>query len=383
MSSAEVVPMFSGNPNATSDSSSCKPLSNLFLKKFRVHMCNLGITDPEDHISAMMDYFKDNSPAEKTLKAGTGKGVTGDVATLAGIANGSSGIWQVWDALPEVIHNKVKAMQTDWATFTMEIKGIKREHIREGVAKAKKAKEMECVVSKLVCNCSTPTTPTTPISKMAVQLARAGLQSPSQSVRNPPPVNPFGREGGGKGNLFALPAQLGENDKAQLEWVAARLGHALLADNTAGCAEYVHHISIWNTQFGGVRVLLECTGYLLSPGTAAPGSSECFGCECPGPPIPAKESTFRTLCAKNLAPPPTQVNIVAGHKEGPDISGIQYSGINPDQIEVVDLYAMGAGEVRCKPFMHWMVVEGPNGEKQYKPQPLTEIHTLVPPVAQA
>jgi hypothetical protein len=41
-----------------------------------------------------------------------------------------------------------------------------------------------------------------------------------------------------------------------------------------------------------------------------------------------------------------------GHKEGPNVSGVQYSGVNPDQIEIVDLYAVGAGEVRCKPFVH-------------------------------
>jgi hypothetical protein len=155
----------------------------------------------------------------------------------------------VRDALPEVIREKVKATQTDWTTFTAEIKGIEREHVREGVAKAKKAKEMERVVSKLAHNRSTPTTSTTPISKMAAQLARAGLQSPSQLVRNPPPVNPFGGEGGGKGNLFTLPVQLGENDKAQLERVAARLGHALLADDaavTSGTRSLEARASYWN-----------------------------------------------------------------------------------------------------------------------------------------
>ncbi|KAJ7319058.1 hypothetical protein DFH08DRAFT_819493 [Mycena albidolilacea] len=364
MSSAEVVPMFSSNPNATSDSSSHEPSSNLFLKKFRVHMHDLGITDPGDYISTMVDYFKDDSPAKKWFHE---ERTSATPATTWGAmeqaflrrfpgpqaAERSKQEWerellgmritveeldktvdvggtevfahirfaecllQVRDALPEVIHEKVKAMQTDWVTFTAKIKGIEREHICEGVAKAKKAKEMECVVSELACNRSTPKTPTTPISKMAAQLARAGLQSPSQPVRNPPPVNPFGGEGGGKGNLFTPPVQLGENDKAQLERVAARLGRALLADDAAGCAEYMRHINIWNAQFGGACILLERTGYPLSPGTAAPGSGECFGCgkvttpyhrraECPGPPVPAKESTFCTLCAKHLAPPPAQ-----------------------------------------------------------------------------
>jgi hypothetical protein len=52
-----------------------------------------------------------------------------------------------------------------------------------------------------------------------------------------------------------------------------------------------------------------------------------------------------------------------GHKEGPNDSSIQSSGVDPNQIEIVNLYAVGAGEVRCKLFVHWMVVEGLNGEK--------------------
>jgi hypothetical protein len=107
-----------------------------------------------------------------------------------------------------------------------------------------------------------------------------------------------------------------------LERVAARLGRPLPADDADGRTEYTRRISAWNAQFGSARVLLEHTGYPLSPGTVAPGSGECFGCgkvttpfhrraECPGPPIPAKESTFRALCAKHLNPPPAQVNIVA------------------------------------------------------------------------
>jgi hypothetical protein len=253
------------------------------------------------------------------------------LATLAGIQNTTSGIWQVRDALPDVIREKVKATQTDWASFAAEIKNVERAHVREGVAKAKKAKEMEEMVGELARshNRAPQSAPMTPIGKMAAQLARAGLQTPQQPARGPAPpttpVNPFGGGGGGRGNLFAprTPAtQMGEEAKAQLERVAGKLGRALLADDERGRAEYARRINTWNAQFGNARVLLEQTGYLLSPGTVAPGSGECFGCgkvtapyhrraECPGPPIPAKESTFRSLCAKHLTPAPPQVNAVA------------------------------------------------------------------------
>lgn len=68
-------------------------------------------------------------------------------------------------------------------------------------------------------------------------------------------------------------------------------------------------------------MMLETTGYPLSPGTAAPCSGECFGCgcvpiphhrkiDCPGPAVPTQESRFRSLCAKYLRQPPAPVNAV-------------------------------------------------------------------------
>ncbi|KAJ7113526.1 hypothetical protein C8R44DRAFT_630793, partial [Mycena epipterygia] len=64
-----------------------------------------------------------------------------EVAQLAGVAATTSGVWQSRDALPEVIRDKVASTQTSWATYTAAIKAVDRVHIREGVAKAKKAQD--------------------------------------------------------------------------------------------------------------------------------------------------------------------------------------------------------------------------------------------------
>jgi hypothetical protein len=69
---------------------------------------------------------------------------------------------------------------------------------REGVAKAKKAQEMERVVRDLVARdkgrqvCIEPTTP---ISKMSAQMQQAALNTP-KALANRPGANPFGQGGG-------------------------------------------------------------------------------------------------------------------------------------------------------------------------------------------
>ncbi|KAJ6518972.1 hypothetical protein C8R45DRAFT_1085032 [Mycena sanguinolenta] len=238
-----------------------------------------------------------------------------EIARLAGIATTVSGIWQLRDALPEVLREKVLATQVDWGTYTAAIKAIDRVHIREGVAKARQVQEMECTIADLS---STRTPPLTLVSRMAAQLSRTALATPCAALvpaqQVPANANPFGG-GGGQGNLFALPTMT-EEGKVHLRKIVKDLSGAMLSDDTAGRAAYARRITNWNGIHGGQKRLLEHTGYPLSPGTAPPCSGECYGCgkvtapwhcrsECPGPVIPAKESTFRSLCAKYLREAPT------------------------------------------------------------------------------
>ncbi|KAJ7480436.1 hypothetical protein B0H11DRAFT_1724766 [Mycena galericulata] len=386
MVGAEIVPMFSGDPDVE------EVTPSTFIKKFRSHTRDLGgtaATDPE-RISAFLDYLVEDSAAEKwykdlqasanpattwaameaafalrfpgpqkaerttqewerelagmkltmeeldtTVKVG-GADVFAHVhfasrlletAKLAKIQATTSGIWQARDALPDVLREKISPTQADWTAFTNAIKAVDRVHIREGVVKAKKARDMERMVRDLAKDrgrAPPPAAPTTPVSKMSAQLAQAALNTPRQPVANAPPQNPFGA-GGGRGNLFSPPqrGELTPESIAKLKENAAKLGRTLLRDDAAGRAEYARRVALWDTAYAGVRPALELTGYPLSPGTVAPGSGECYKCgriaspwhrsdACPGPELPQKEVIFRRLCGKYLPrlPPPTPVNAV-------------------------------------------------------------------------
>ena len=58
-----------------------------------------------------------------------------DLAQHAGIALGTSNIWQVMDLLLEVVKEKVLGKQTDLTTFCDSIKQVDVSHIKEGAQK--------------------------------------------------------------------------------------------------------------------------------------------------------------------------------------------------------------------------------------------------------
>ncbi|KAG0699449.1 hypothetical protein DFH29DRAFT_788411, partial [Suillus ampliporus] len=49
-------------------------------------------------------------------------------------------------------------------------------------------------------------------------------------------------------------------------------------DTTAGRTAFATQLAQWNTKWGEHTHVTHETGYPLKPGTAAIGSSECFGC---------------------------------------------------------------------------------------------------------
>lgn len=302
MTTAEIVPMFSGDAEAEANAVS----STTFLKRFRAHMRDLGVTGDAERISALQDYLADNSPAEHwysdlqrsakaaktwaTLEAAFLKRFPGpqqaertaqewereltrlrltvdelnttvkvggvdvfthvhfagrllDLANRAGIAATPSNIWQARDALPDVLREKVATTQTDWTTFTDAIKAVDRAYIREGVVKAKKANEMERLVKDLAAK--NRATPLTPVSKMSAQLAQAVLSTPGASAQQTTPTlsatNPFG-QGGGRGNLFAQPQELDKQAKTKLRGIVAVLSRSIPKDDAAGRAEYARRV---------------------------------------------------------------------------------------------------------------------------------------------
>ncbi|KAJ6571986.1 hypothetical protein B0H19DRAFT_908998, partial [Mycena capillaripes] len=359
-----------------------------FIKKFRAHMRDLAVVGNDERIDALLDYLVEDSPAEKWYKAlqadanppttwaawersfatrfpgpqkaerttqewerelagmrikmeelGTTVQVGGatvfthvnfaskllETAKLAKIENTTNGIWQSRDGLPEVLREKVSAAQASWITYTDALKGVEREHIREGVEKAKKAQEMERMVRELAARDKVRQAPLTPVSKMSAQLAQAALMTPRTNSA-PPGTNTFG-PGGGRGNLFGQSATGGPAESmtpeklGKLREVVGRLSRALLRDDSAGRAEYGRRIALWENTYAGTRPRLEEVGFPLSPGTVAPGPGECFSCgkittpthrsqECTAEKIPRREVTFCSIINKHIRTQPIQINAV-------------------------------------------------------------------------
>ncbi|KAJ6481031.1 hypothetical protein C8R45DRAFT_831845 [Mycena sanguinolenta] len=373
MANAEIIPMFSGDPETATNPNAITP--STFIKKFRAHMRDLTNMGDKERIDALLDYLVEDSPAEKWYKdlkaafatrfpgpqkaerttqewerelAGmklkveeldTTVQVSGapvfahvhfaskllETAKLVKIDATTSGIWQSRDALPEVIREKVPPTQANWKDYTDDIKAVDRVHIREGVAKAKKNQEMERIVRDLAARDKgrqPRPEPTTPVSKMSMQMSQAALTTP-KSATSGVGANPFGA-GGGRGTLFGQSpaAEMNEEGLAKLKTIVEKLGRSLLRDDVTGRAEYARRVSIWENTYAGSRPRLETTGYPLSPATVVPGSGECFSCgkitapmhrssDCPGPKVPWKESTFRSIVNKYLRVAPVPVNAVA------------------------------------------------------------------------
>jgi hypothetical protein len=55
--------MFAGDPEADTGSNTVTP--STFMKRFRAHMRDLGITTDSQRIDALVGYLMEDSPAEK------------------------------------------------------------------------------------------------------------------------------------------------------------------------------------------------------------------------------------------------------------------------------------------------------------------------------
>ncbi|KAJ7053888.1 hypothetical protein C8F01DRAFT_1165178 [Mycena amicta] len=235
-------------------------------------------------------------------------------ATKAGIHETSSYIYQVRNALPEPLRKKIPADVADWKAFTAAIIGVERVALREGVEEAKAKKDKEMQMEKRIrelANVQTKTTPMTPMSKLSNQLNAAALKTPKQTGASG--RDTFGG-GGGRGNLFTPPQALDEAGIQKLRELVARM--TVPQATKAGRDFYKAQVEAWDREYGkrNPRALLEEVGYPLSPGTAVPGTGECFRCgqltaprhgreTCGAEEIPRLETSFRAICNKYLRPP--------------------------------------------------------------------------------
>lgn len=258
-----------------------------------------------------------------------------DLARRAGIAAGTSNIWQVRDALPEVVREKVPERQTDWSSFCDAIKQVDVSHIKEGARKhvaeqqekARLRSELDALRNAVLAT-KTPDTPTKGISG---QLSKTTI---TQTAPTPAPTtqNPFVATGGGRGNLFWGQQAAGRssarqqnpplNAEEELAIIRSTISQFPVANTTQAWMEQVRQ---WRVAHGDSGRVTKHTGFPLRPGGAPPGSNECYKCGktghtragCvaePGDCIPEKEAIFRSICGSILRgarQPSSQVNHVA------------------------------------------------------------------------
>ena len=256
-----------------------------------------------------------------------------DLARRAGIAASTSNIWQVRDALPEVIREKVPERQTNWTMFCDAIKNVDVSHIKEGARKhateqqekARIRSEMEALKSAVLAT-RVPETPTKGISS---QLSRTTITQ-NVPTTTPTPQNPFIAEGGGRGNLFwgqqtvpRAPRQPNPaiNPEEEANIIRNTISQFPMAETMQAWMDQVRQ---WRTKNGDGGRVTKYSGFPLRPGGAPPGSNECYRCgktghtraSCtaqPGDLIPEKEAIFRSICGsilRNARQPTTQINHV-------------------------------------------------------------------------
>ena len=244
-----------------------------------------------------------------------------DLARRAGIATGTSNIWQVRDALPDVVREKVPETQTDWTTFCEAIKKVEVGHIREGARKhmmdqqekARVRSELDALRS-VVHGTKVPDTPTKGISG---QMGRTTI-SQSTTAAAPTEQNPFLATAGGKGNLFGgqQPAarygtrQLNPtlNPEEEITTIRNTIAQFPMATTVQAWMEQVRE---WRAKHGDMGRVTKYSGFPLRPGGAPPGTNECYKCgrightrpNCTAASencIPEKEAIFRSICGSIL-----------------------------------------------------------------------------------
>ncbi|KAJ7355177.1 hypothetical protein DFH08DRAFT_803224 [Mycena albidolilacea] len=325
MVNAEIVPMFSGDPETAADPNAVNP--STFIKKFRSHIRDLAVASDADRIDALLDYldlkwYKDLKEWERELMGMKLK--------------------------VEELDTTVQVVQLAWVSGTFS-----------------------CSTSgNTLRDCQAA-------NKMLAQMSQAALNT-LKAPANPPAANPFG-QGGGSGNLFGQGSatELSEEGLAKLRVITEKLGRSLLRHDAPGCVEYQRCVTVWESTYAGTRPRLVTTGYPLAPGMLAPGSGECFF---------VWEDHHPEAPKQHLRVAPVPVNAVAdwmdfgdveegdfraqqstrqsGPVDGPGYPLVQSTNVFLDsEIEIVDLYEVGTGQKgKCEPFIHWVSMHRPQGE---------------------
>ena len=244
-----------------------------------------------------------------------------DLARRAGIATGTNNIWQVRDALPDVVREKVPEEQTSWTTFCNAIKKVDVGHIREGarkhVADQQEKARLRSEIDALRNAVLAVKAPDTPTKGISGQLGRTTISQGTPATTSTE-QNPFVAPTGGKGSLFwgqQSAARYGSrqpnstsSSEDELTIIKDTISQFPIADTTQTWMEQVRQ---WRIKYGDSGRVTKYSGFPLRPGGAPPGSNECYKCGktghtkagCTTPPencIPEKEAIFRSICGSIL-----------------------------------------------------------------------------------
>ncbi|KAG1846543.1 hypothetical protein F4604DRAFT_1936382 [Suillus subluteus] len=256
-----------------------------------------------DHVLASADVGKKMTLYDRecwTHVAWAAK--TLQLATNAGIEQGTSMIWQVRSKLPDVVKDLLKdeeyKMWTEFTKAVTDLKGSRLAEKQEQRTKQNPVAALQNQFNKMSIN-STTAPSTASINNTYTRVPAAFNQQNQQQTYSCQPAT------------MQQPFMIMEEMKTAVRQLIQAMPHQ--QDNMAGQTAYAAQLAQWNAKWGESARVTQETGYLLKPGTAIIASSECFACGTHGHngrncPLPAdhterltrKESAWRAIASRVL-----------------------------------------------------------------------------------
>ncbi|KAJ6630405.1 hypothetical protein B0H10DRAFT_2208070 [Mycena sp. CBHHK59/15] len=284
-----------------------------------------------------------------------------DAVVAADAAATAVRLWDFHMVLPPVLQDAVGAMPANWLAMRTALGAVPQSKIALAVTKYKEKKSTKADVEDL--------------KKLfgSLHVAPSSTRPPNSSpTPNPPVVDAPATPAALKGHKGNATAEQKEQLRKVLEACIARRH----PNTPVGLTEYMVDIHTWERKFGAIvrNVLkLELTNYPLTPGVDNPCTGECWSCGVRMSPPHEKTPEGQDVAWTHQSPA-AAVNQVA--VEPTVVMGPWYDGEREemrngedfgkglqDKLEVVELYTLGSMRDETNPFLHWVVLEGPRGEK--------------------